>query len=387
MGPEEMQLYFERVEKRLSVGVQAPETIGRDNQLLKEGADKMGWDVIPNLRNQLHCPGSNNCAFGCPTGAKQSALVSYIPRALHFGARLYSDVKVDRILHAGKRATGVVGHVVGPDYEQTHEVRVNAKLVVAACGSMYTPVLLMRSGFRSPSGMLGKNLTLHPNVKVEAMMDEEVRGWEGVHQAYQVREFGDEGIMTFAAVNLAPAVLGLSLPYYGSGLGDVMQDYSRMMIAGMLLEDHATGGVKAGPGGLPIPYYNLADRDADAAVKGVSLLCEMLFEVGAKRIVLPFEGAPDLYSIDDARKLRHANISKEAMEIVTVHLMGTARMGGDRAHAVTDSFGMVYDADGLMVADASLFPSPVGVNPMETIQALATRNAHWIIENQTRYLA
>ena len=48
-------------------------------------------------RVSSYSAGSNNCAFGCPTGAKQSALVSYVPRALHYGARLYADVKVDRI--------------------------------------------------------------------------------------------------------------------------------------------------------------------------------------------------------------------------------------------------------------------------------------------------
>ncbi|MBL0214550.1 MAG: GMC family oxidoreductase N-terminal domain-containing protein [Myxococcales bacterium] len=84
------------------------------------GADAMGWKVIPNLRNQVHCPGSNNCAFGCPTGAKQSALVSYIPRALHFGARLLSDVRVERITMHGKRATGIVGRVVGADGRPGH---------------------------------------------------------------------------------------------------------------------------------------------------------------------------------------------------------------------------------------------------------------------------
>jgi len=63
--------------------------------------------------------------------------------------------------------------------------------------------------------------------------------------------------------------------------------------------------------------------------------------------------------------------------------MGTARMGGDPARHVCDSYGKVYDSAGLVVADASLFPSPIGVNPMETIMALATRNAERMLENWT----
>ena len=72
--------------------------------------------------------------------------------------------------------------------------RVRAKLVVAACGAIHTPALLTRSGFRSPSGQLGDNLSLHPNVKVVAIFDEDVTGWKGAHQAFQVREFQDEGL-------------------------------------------------------------------------------------------------------------------------------------------------------------------------------------------------
>jgi cholesterol oxidase len=61
--------------------------------------------------------------------------------------------------------------------------------------------------------------------------------------------------------------------------------------------------------------------------------------------------------------------------------MGTAAMGGDPARHVCDAFGRVRGAKGLYVSDASLFPSPVGVNPMETITALATRNAERFLDS------
>jgi choline dehydrogenase-like flavoprotein len=62
-------------------------------------------------------------------------------------------------------------------------------------------------------------------------------------------------------------------------------------------------------------------------------------------------------------------------------------MGHDRTQAVTDAFGTVYDADRLIVADASLFPTPIGVNPMETIMALATRAAAHVIDNSRRFVS
>lgn len=386
ISPEEMAPFYERVEGRIHVAYQDPESIGRDNALLKEGADRQGWLTIDNRRNQHHCAGSNNCAFGCPTGAKRSPLVTYIPRALHFGARIYSDVRVERIVRRGKRAVGVEGYVVEPYGKRGAPLKVHAKLVVSACGSMQTPALLHKSGFHAPSGMLGRNLSLHPNAKVVAVFDEDVRGWEGVHQAYQVREFRNQGFL-MAAVNVPPSVVAMTSPRYGAALGSLMRDYAKMVVAGILVEDTSLGRVMTLPNGQPVALYSLNKLDVEKLKEGVGLLCELLFAAGAKKIMLPFDGVDDVRSNDDVRRALAQPIPARSMEVVTVHLMGTARMGVDRSQAVTDSFGMFHDAQGLMVCDASLFPSPIGVNPCLTIQALATRNAAHVLENRRRYLA
>lgn len=375
----ELEASFERVERRIHVAPMDPDAIGTDNHLLKRGADAKGWRVIGNLRNQAHCTGSNRCAFGCPTGAKQSALVSYVPRALHFGARIYADVRADRIMRHGKRATGVIGTSAAG-----HRVTVRAKLVVLACGAIHTPALLARSGFRSPSGRIGHNLSMHPNVKVVAIFDESVANWRGAHQAFQVREFEDQGLL-FAAVGMPPSILAMSFPHRGAALGRLMDQYDHMLLAGMLCEDTATGRVRT-IDGKPQAFYQLAKADAANLQRGVSLLSELLFAAGARRILLPFHGAADLHSADEARRLLDRAIPPRGWEVVTVHMMGTAAMGADRSRAVTDGFGMVHDADRLMIADASLFPTPIGVNPMETIMALATRNAGHVIDHARRYL-
>lgn len=379
---DDLEPYFERVERYISAAHQDPWTIGRDNELLREGADKRGWKVVSNIRNQVHCAGTNNCAFGCPTGAKRSTLVTYVPRAVNFGARVLSDCRVDRIRLRGKRAVGVQGHLVGEQGQPSTPFVVEARRTVVACGAVQTPSLLMRSGVRSPSGRIGHDLTLHPNAKVAAIFDEKVDGWKGVHQAYQVREFQDEGFI-MAAVNIPPSMVAMSLPHTGAALREVMAAYDRTLVGGILVEDTVSGRVR-NVGGRPIATYQLSEFDADRIVRGTSLLCELLFSAGARRIILPFEGVPDLMGPDDVRRLFQQKIPREAMEVVTVHIMGTARMGGDPTRHVVDDAGRVYDTDGLIVADASLFPSPIGVNPMETIMALATRNAERLLEEWSR---
>jgi len=377
LGPADLEPWFQRIEGMLSARRQDPESVGRDNALLKQGADCLGWRIVENIRNQLHCTGCNNCAWGCPTGAKQSVAVTYVPRALHFGARVLAHVRADRLMVDGGRITGVASHLVGGHIGDGLRIEVRAPLTVVACGAIQTPALLMRSQVRTPSGQLGRRLSLHPNVKVVAIMDAPVRGWEGVHQAYQVTEFDREGLR-LAAVNVPPSLVAMTLPTYGGRLREVMTSYDHMLVAGMLLEDSVFGRVRT-VAGRPVTSYQLSQRDAFRLQRGTSLLSELLFEVGAREILTPFPDVPPLRDPDDARRLAGRRPNAAGMELVTVHMMGTAAMGTDPARSVCDPWGRVHGVDGLLVADASLFPGPVGINPMETVMVLATRVAAGIL--------
>jgi choline dehydrogenase-like flavoprotein len=384
ISEKEMEPYFAKVESRISVGFQDPETIGRDSELLKAGADAKGWNIIPNRRNQLHCAGTNNCNSGCPTGAKRSMLVTSVPRALNRGARLFADCRVDRVTRRGPAVTGVSGHFVRPGGQPGPKLTVHAQAVVVAGGAIQTPALLIRSGFRSASKQLGRNLYLHPNAMVVAFFDEDVTGWHGVHQAFQVREFIDDGIL-ITAVNLAPSLLAAGVRAHGRELGELMADYNHIVTAGCLVEDTGTGRVRNVPGLGPQVFYQITDEDAARVVRGVQLTAEAMFAAGARRVLLPFDDAPDVHDPGELRRLLARPVPKRSMELFTVHLMGTARMSEDPRRGVVGSFGEFHGVPGLFVTDASLFPGPIGINPMETIIALAMRNAQRLIERRGQY--
>ena len=120
--------------------------------------------------------------------------------------------------------------------------------------------------------------------------------------------------------------------------------------------------------------------DSTRVVRAVTLLGEALFAAGARRLHLPLDGAQPVVSMDEVRRLTEAPIASGRLELSTVHLMGTARLGADPVTSVCDPYGAVRDTERLFVADASLFPAPVGVNPQLTVMALATRVAERIID-------
>ena len=371
ISERDMEPYFARAEARHSVGLQDPETIGRDSELMRAGAAARGWAVVPNRRAQLHCAGTNNCNFGCPTGAKRSMLVTSVPRALALGARVFADCRVDRIIRAGRGVSGVTGHFAGPGGPR---LTVRARTVIVAGGAIQTPALLARSGLRSASGQLGRSLALHPNTTVVAFFDSDVTGWQGVHQAFQVREFTAEGIL-LSAQNLPPSALAGIMLAYGRRLGELMADYNRIVTAGPLVTDTGTGRVRNLPALGTQVFYRLTDADAARLVRGVELTGQALFAAGARRMLLPFDGAPEVRSPGELRSVLARPVPKAALQVYSVHLMGTARMSEDPRRGVTDSYGAFHGVPGLFVADASLFPGPIGINPMETVIALAIRNA------------
>ena len=63
--------------------------------------------------------------------------------------------------------------------------------------------------------------------------------------------------------------------------------------------------------------------------------------------------------------------------------MGTCRMGSSAKTSVVDTCGQSWQVAGLYVADASLFPTALGINPMVTVEALAYVVANSVAERLT----
>jgi choline dehydrogenase-like flavoprotein len=61
--------------------------------------------------------------------------------------------------------------------------------------------------------------------------------------------------------------------------------------------------------------------------------------------------------------------------------MGTARMGTDPASSVVDPHGRSHDVKNLFIIDGSVFVTSGGVNPTNTLQAIALYVADYVKKN------
>ena len=376
LAPADMEPYFEEAERILHVELNNEDTFGRNDQLFVTGARRLGWEVKDNPRDMHRCVGLNNCAYGCPTGAKQSMLVTEIPRGLSQGVRLVTHARVWRVTFRNGRAAGVRGRFVDEFGAKYGRFEASARLVVLAAGARHSPGILKRSIWRS--GAIGRGLHTHPNAKVVGIFDERIDPWRGAHQTHQIHQFLDDGILiAYAAV--PPGVLATGVPGFGKDHGERMKLYNHMLTAGCLVEDTGEGRVVLGPDLQPWMKFDLSRRDVEKIHEGVKLVAQQLFAAGARKVLLPFAGLPEIDEPDDLGRIDARKHVKKDIELMTVHIMSTCKMARSQHAGPCDPAGRLYDAPGIVVADASVIPSSVGVNPMETIVALALRNAdRWI---------
>jgi choline dehydrogenase-like flavoprotein len=251
-------------------------------------------------------------------------------------------------------------------------LRLRARRVVLACGSLETPTLLMENGIRLPH--LGKNLSVHPGLGMVARCLEDLQPWDAIPQGYSIDALEEEGIR-YEGYYLPPAVLGGLLPFAGPKLSGWMDDFGRLAQFGFMTRDLSNGSVHRGPGGRSVVTYRLDQRSRNQLKKGAALLAELLLRAGATEVLTAIRTLPVISDIDDCKRLLDSDPGPLDFALLGAHPLGTCRMGTNPDVAVVDFDYRVFGTDNLHVVDGSVVPSSLGVNPQMTIMALALRAA------------
>lgn len=401
---EELAPYYARIDQLIGVsGVPGdpaypdhddyplpPLPLGAAGLKAAASANALGWhwwpgpNAIPSqkFRDLSQCARWGVCEWGCPESAKASSDVAWWPHALRSGATLITGARARRVeTGPDGRATGVTWlDRAGDEHFQA------ARAVVMCANGIGTPRLLLMSdsaqhpnGLANSSGLVGKNLQLHPNCAVFGYYDEDLESWRGpagqLVQSMEFYETRDEhdfvrGSKLHAVPTPGPlnaVEVARDLPFgelWGEPIHDIVRRHRRGFVWAANVED--------------LPEEHNAVRLSSDQVDSHGLPApriEYRMSENTRRILrFTVERMEELHQAGGATAMH----SLEVIPDQPGHLLGTARMGDDPATSVTNSWGQAHDVDNLFIADGSIFVTSGSANPTATISALALRVADGI---------
>jgi choline dehydrogenase-like flavoprotein len=196
-------------------------------------------------------------------------------------------------------------------------------------------------------------------------------------QSYYVDEWERRGVLLEATFT-PPAFGGAWLAGSGAEHQRALLGLGHVGSIGVQLTDRSEGRVRLGSGGIRMTY-DLTREDADRAVYGIARAAEIHFAAGATEVYPNLARVQVLRPGDlpafEARRFKPSELRLEGF-----HPMGTARIATDPRQGACAPDGSLHGTAGLYVADASLFPTALGVNPMMTIIAFAKQVAREVAD-------
>jgi choline dehydrogenase-like flavoprotein len=390
------------IERELGV---APVTvIPPKDDLIRRGAEALGWESGLIRRNATECGDCGSCPFGCPRGAKRSGIRAHLADAVAHGARVLDRARVRRVLIDGPWAVdGVQGTLApaddtAPIATAPRPFVVSARQVVLAAGALRSPSILQAS--RIGHASIGRHLRLHPVPVIGALHDEPVDMWRGTMQAVRSMQFAvDTPEHRPYVIESAPGHLGLMalvLPWEGAAAHAAWMARARHfspLIA--VTRDGGEGRTTLTRAGRVRIDYRLDAAGAATARHALVSMARLARAGGARELLAV--GMPMPRHVvdgggDEARRflafeqaLAATDFRPHRGTIASAHQMGTIRMGADPRTHPADARGRVRRSEdgalveGLYVADTSTFPTGIGVNPMVGAMTMARRVSRTVL--------
>lgn len=370
---------------------------------------------------QPACNLCGDCVSGCNTGAKSTLLMNYLPDAKSHGAELFTRIAV-RHLERGERRWRIYWQWLDSGRERFNDplMMVTADCVILAAGSLGSTEILLRSKERGLplSDRVGEKLTANGDVVGFAYNTPyRVNGiGAGTHSIEEIGPVGpcitgiidlrgapreqqamviEEGVVPGAIAGLLPGVLAgasklgsLKAKTRGSQFATRSSGYR----LGRALESLFAGPYR-GATRNTLTFLVMAEddgkgkmflRDDRLRIEWPGLNRQPVFDEIASQLT----GASAALGGEFIRKLPAEHTLSS--EILTVHPLGGCVMSDDAENGVVNHRGQVFSGDrgdavygSLYVMDGSTVPSPLGVNPLLTISALAERAADLLAESRS----
>jgi len=350
-----------------------------NNRLFVEGCRRLGYRVQQFPVNLKGCHGSSLCNLGCPNQAKQGTHRVQLPKAESNGVEVVTRCAVVRIedkkifARVIEKPEGSKGE---PSTWEPGEYQIDAKLVVVCAGAVNSPALLLRSGFGPSLPRLGHGFTCHPALITVAEHERPITNFVGHPKSFYLDQFAESDRFLLETCMYFPFTTAKALVGFGAEHSRFMHAFPRLQMILVLACDDVDehNRVTIDGAGRPVVHYRFAPEVIHGLVRGAITSAKISFAAGAVRAHVPVAHSPTIERAE-ANLLDRIAGSPEftpgKIPISAAHLQGGCAMGKSREDSVTNAHGRVHGVPWLYVADSSLFPNSLEINPYLTIMALA----------------
>lgn len=364
--------------------------LNENNKLFFNGCHRLGLHAEQFPLNLNGCKGSSLCNLGCPNAAKMGTHRVQLPDAERQGVEVVTRAEALRleertaIVRVHEKVPGTKGR---PSEWAPGDYEVKARMIVSCGGSVGTSALLLRSPVTAGIKGLGAGFTCHPAHILVAEHDHEITNDVGHPKSYFLDRATEEGFVLETCMYF-PFTTAKNLTGFGVEHSALMRSYRRLQMILVLACDKAVpeNRITVDRNGKAIVHYTFTNEVVKSMVAATRTSARIFFAAGARRVHAPSAVPPlidrqDAYRLDDLITEEHFLPGR--ISVSAAHLMGGCGMGASGS-GVTDSRGRVHGVPWLRVADASLFPDSLEINPYVTIMALADRVAEGIREDWRR---
>ncbi len=362
---------YERIFARLSVQPTPMAAQGRRNLLARDAFTAAGLTNGPLNRAVIDCEGSGDCITGCAGGKKQSVDRTYVQDAVADGAEVYTCAQVERILVEGGKAVGVAGYVIDPvGMRRVANFVARAPRLVLAAGAAQTPALLQYNGIDA-SGAVGASFAAHIGCGLLGRFDEVVDPWIGATQGWGAMSDDRPGVK-YESLWAPPGLLLVRWGDIGQKFYEELLQVKHTTVVALVHRAQVTGSVRPNAQGMPRMKMQIPSSAVRGVLDAAKVAVDGLFASGARGVHIGISRAPTwIDSREDAHALLARKWKARDIPMTANHIFGSVPMSRDRRRGAVDMEGRLKGIDNLWIADASLFPSPSGVNPQGTVMALS----------------
>jgi choline dehydrogenase-like flavoprotein len=407
LGYGDLEPHLAAIGKLLRIAPVPESQISGSNLALRRGVQALGLPHHgPTVRNAHQCIGCGYCDLGCRYNRKLTPLNMVLPIAARHGAQVVANCRVDSLLlerlpddgRAGRthRVTGVVAQLTDARGADRQRIEIRARRVVLAAGPFSSPRILMESGVRrlrlakGSERAVGERFSTHATITFCADFDEPLYPSAATPpMGYFMKKYDvdDQAKADPANDHVRYALEGMLnhplahaqlVPYESAESHQAfMKRFNQTMTLAVMFRDRAVGRVT--PKGFE---YVLAEEDHPGWLDSLRTGARIMFAAGGRRVFFNSHRPLILNRPEEIdATLTLDLVRQQRIQITSGHPMGGCALGGNPKRDVVDSRGRSWDVEGLYVADSSILPTSLGVNPCYTVYALGRYIGQGIVED------